>query len=47
MEEMEKGLKELKGFAAPWETNRVNQPDPLVLLGTELPTKEYRLWLHM
>jgi hypothetical protein len=56
MEELEKGLKELRGFAAPWGrgggSNSVNRPDTLELPGTGPPTKEYTwrdpwLWPHM
>jgi hypothetical protein len=28
MEELEKGLKELKGFATHWKNNNINQKDP-------------------
>jgi hypothetical protein len=31
IEELEKGLKELRGFAAPWGSNTVNWPDPRAL----------------
>jgi hypothetical protein len=44
MEELEKGLKELKGFASPQEKqqyNNNNQPDPPELPGTKPLTKEY------
>jgi hypothetical protein len=41
MEELEKGLKELMGFAAPWEEQQSQQPDLPELLGTGPPTKEY------
>jgi hypothetical protein len=34
MEKLEKGNKELRGFAAPWGRKSVNQPDLLELLGT-------------
>jgi hypothetical protein len=52
MEELEKGLKELRGFAAPWGSNSVNWPDFPELLGSGQPTKEYtwrdpRLQPHM
>jgi hypothetical protein len=52
MEELEKGLKELKGFATHRRNNNINQTDPPELPGTEPPTKEYtwrdsRLQLHM
>jgi len=38
MEELEKGLKELKGFAIHRKNNNINQPDTP---GTKPPTKEY------
>ena len=42
MEELEKGLKELRVFAAPWVSTSVNLPElPGSLPGTGLPTKEY------
>jgi hypothetical protein len=41
MEELKKGLKELKGFATHRKNNNINQPDPLELSGTKPPTKEY------
>ena len=41
MEELEKGLKELRGVAAPGGSNSVNRPDPLEHPGTGPPTKEY------
>jgi hypothetical protein len=55
MEEMEKGLKELRGVAALVRSNRVNWPDFSELLETGPPTKEYTwrykqypgLWLGM
>jgi hypothetical protein len=34
MEGLEKGLKELKGFAVHRKNNSINQPDPLELPGT-------------
>jgi hypothetical protein len=40
MEELEKGLKELKGFAL-HRKNNINQPEPPELPGTKPPTKEY------
>jgi hypothetical protein len=44
MEELEKGLKELKGFATHRKNNNINQPIPPELPGSKLPpTKEY-LW---
>jgi hypothetical protein len=53
MEKLEKGLKELRGFASPMEgSNSFNWPDPLELPETGPPTKEYTwrdpwLWPHM
>ena len=47
MEELEKGLKELKGFGSP--KNNINQPDDPELPGTKPPAKEYTwsdLWLQ-
>ena len=41
MEELEKGLKELKGFATHRKNNNINQPEPPELPGTKPPTKEY------
>jgi hypothetical protein len=47
MEELEKGLKELKGFANHRKNNSINEPDPHPhpttpeLLGTKPSTKEY------
>jgi hypothetical protein len=41
MEELEKGLEELKGFANHRKNNNINQTDPLELLGTKSPTKAY------
>ena len=41
MEELEKGLKELKGVATQRKNSNINQPDTLELPGTKLPTKEY------
>jgi hypothetical protein len=40
MEELEKGLKELKGFSTLGRKN-ISQPDPIELPGTKPPTKEY------
>jgi hypothetical protein len=50
MEELEKGLKELKEFAAP--LGLLTGQTSLELQGTGLPTKEYTwrdqwLWSHM
>jgi hypothetical protein len=50
MEELEKGLEELRGFAAPWESNSANCSKPLGLLRTGPPTKDYTwrdLWLRL
>ena len=41
MEELEKGLKDLKGFATHCKNNNINQPDTPELSGTKPPTKEY------
>jgi hypothetical protein len=41
MEEVEKRLKELMGFAAPWVEQKCQLARPLVLLRTRPPTKEY------
>jgi hypothetical protein len=41
MEELEKGLKELREFAAPWREQQCQQARPPELLGTGPPTKEY------
>jgi hypothetical protein len=43
MEELEKGLKELRGFTAPWREQQCQQarPTPLELPGSGPPTKEY------
>ena len=44
MEELEKGLKELRGFAAPWREQQCQQARPCLppeLPGTGSPTKEY------
>jgi hypothetical protein len=43
MDKLEKGLKELKGFATHRKNNSVNQPDHPELLGTKPPTKKYTL----
>jgi hypothetical protein len=40
MEELEKGLKELKGFATHRKNNNINQPDHPELPGTKPSTKE-------
>jgi hypothetical protein len=39
VEELEKGLKELRRFKAPWGSISVNRPEPLELPGTEPLTK--------
>ena len=41
MEELEKELKELRGFAAPWGEQNYQLAIPPELLGTGPPTKEY------
>jgi hypothetical protein len=41
MEDLEKGLKELKVFAAPWREQQYQQARPPELLRTGPPTKEY------
>ena len=41
MEELEKGLKELKSFATHRKSNSINKPDPTELLETKPSTKEY------
>ena len=52
IEELEKGLKELVGFATHMKNNSINQPDPPELPGTKPPTKEHTqrdpwLQIHM
>ena len=52
IEELEKGLKEQKGFATYRKNNNINQQDSPELPGTKPPTKEYTwrdswLQLHM
>jgi hypothetical protein len=52
MEELEKGLKELRCLQPHGGSNSVNRPDPPKLLGTGPPTKEYTWkapldWPHM
>jgi hypothetical protein len=44
VEDLEEGLKELKGFAMYRKNNNVNQPDPPELPGTKPLTKE-STWL--
>ena len=46
MEELKKGLNELKGFQPHRKTNNINQPDSLELPKTKSPTKEYT-WLQV
>jgi hypothetical protein len=41
VDELERGLKELKWFATPSKNNNINHPDPQDLPGTKPPTKEY------
>jgi hypothetical protein len=43
MEELEKGLKELRRFAAPWREQQCLLARPARAPGTEPPTKEY-IW---
>ena len=43
MEELEKRLKELIGFAAPWGEQQYQLDRPLELPATGPPTKEYTL----
>jgi hypothetical protein len=50
MEELEKGLNNLKGFATHRKNNNTNQPDPSPppeLPGTKLPRRNPWLQLHM
>ena len=52
MEELEKGLKKLRGFAAPWREQQCQQVRLQELPRTEPPTKEYTsrdpwLWPYM
>ena len=48
IEELEKGLKELKGLQPQWKDNNINQPKPPELPGTKPSTKKYTwLQLHM
>jgi hypothetical protein len=49
MKELEKGLKELKGFVTHRRDNNINQSEPPELPGTKPPTKKYIWrdpWLH-
>jgi hypothetical protein len=41
IEDLEKGLKEQKGFATHRKNNNTNQPDPTELPGTKSSTLEY------
>ena len=41
IEELEKGLKLLKGFATHRKNNNINQPDSPKLPGTKPSTKQY------
>jgi hypothetical protein len=41
MQELEKGLSELKGFATHRRNNDINQPDAPELPGTKPSTKQY------
>jgi hypothetical protein len=43
VEELEKGLKELKGFATHRKNNNINQPDSSELPGTKPPTKRVHM----
>jgi hypothetical protein len=43
VEELEKGLKELKVLGTHRKSNNINQPDPPELPGTKLTTKGY-IW---
>jgi hypothetical protein len=50
MEELEKGLKELKGFATHSKYKNIGQPDPQELLGIKPPTKRVHMedpWLQL
>jgi hypothetical protein len=40
MGELEKGLKELKGFEPHRKNNNINHPDPREFQGIKPPTKE-------
>jgi hypothetical protein len=49
MEELEKGLKKLKGFATHRKNNNINPPNPPELPGIKLSTKDFTWrdpWLH-
>jgi hypothetical protein len=41
IEELEKGLKELKGFVTPQNINNIDQPDFPELPWSKPPSKEY------
>jgi hypothetical protein len=41
VEELAKGVKELRFFAAPWGEQKCQLARPLELLGNGPPTKEY------
>jgi hypothetical protein len=50
MEELEKGLKELKGFATHRKNSNINQPDPPDFPGAKPPAEEYTWrdpWLQL
>ena len=49
MEELEKGPKELKGFAVPWRNNNMNHPVAPEFPGSKPPTKrrDPGLQIHM
>jgi hypothetical protein len=49
MEEFEKGLEELRGFAVPWREQHYQPATPPRAPGDWTTNKEYtwRLWLHM
>jgi hypothetical protein len=46
MEELQKRLKEQKGFATPRKNNNINQPDPSEFPGTKPPTKSTKRGIH-
>jgi hypothetical protein len=50
VKDLEKGLKELKGFATPRKNNNINQPEPPELPGIKALTKEFTWrnpWLQL
>jgi hypothetical protein len=48
MEELEKGLKEVREFAAPWKEQQCQKVRPLELPGIGTPIKEWRdPWLKL